>query len=53
VPRLGDAHHGEHLGEPPHQSIGVGVNDDEEGLWQDFWELLERLTPTSASTILS
>ena len=22
------------------------VNDDEEGLWQDFWELLERLTPS-------
>lgn len=28
-----------------HITSGIWVNDDEEGLWQDFWELLERLTP--------
>jgi len=28
-----------------HITAGIWVNDDEEGLWQDFWELLERLTP--------
>ncbi|HAM41412.1 MAG TPA: secondary thiamine-phosphate synthase enzyme [Candidatus Omnitrophica bacterium] len=28
-----------------HITAGIWVNDDEEGLWQDFWELLERLAP--------
>jgi len=28
-----------------HITAGVWVNDDEEGLWQDFWECLERLAP--------
>lgn len=29
-----------------HISASIWVNDDEEGLWQDFWELLERLVPS-------
>ena len=29
-----------------HITASIWVNDDEEGLWQDFWELLERLTPS-------
>ena len=29
-----------------HITAGIWVNDDEEGLWEDFWELLERLTPS-------
>ena len=28
-----------------HITASIWVNDDEEGLWQDFWELLERLAP--------
>ena len=28
-----------------HITAGIWVNDDEEGLWEDFWELLERLAP--------
>ena len=28
-----------------HITAGIWVNDDEEGLWQDLWDLLERLTP--------
>ena len=28
-----------------HITAGIWVNDDEEGLWQDFWECLERLAP--------
>ena len=28
-----------------HITAGIWVNDDEEGLWEDLWELLERLTP--------
>ena len=28
-----------------HITAGIWVNDDEEGLWQDLWELLERLAP--------
>lgn len=28
-----------------HITAGIWVNDDEEGLWQDFWELLERIAP--------
>ncbi len=28
-----------------HITAGIWVNDDEEGLWEDFWELLERLVP--------
>ncbi len=28
-----------------HITAGIWVNDDEEGLWQDFWALLERLAP--------
>ncbi len=28
-----------------HITAGIWVNDDEEGLWQDLWALLERLTP--------
>ena len=30
-----------------HITAGIWVNDDEEGLWEDLWELLERLTPES------
>jgi len=29
-----------------HITAGIWVNDDEEGLWEDFWELLERLVPS-------
>ena len=29
-----------------HITAGIWVNDDEEGLWDDFWELLERLAPS-------
>jgi secondary thiamine-phosphate synthase enzyme len=29
-----------------HITAGIWVNDDEEGLWGDFWELLERLAPS-------
>lgn len=29
-----------------HITASIWVNDDEEGLWQDFWQLLERLTPS-------
>ena len=28
-----------------HITAGIWVNDDEEGLWKDFWALLERLAP--------
>ncbi|HEX9780031.1 MAG TPA: secondary thiamine-phosphate synthase enzyme YjbQ [bacterium] len=28
-----------------HITAGIWVNDDEEGLWEDFWQLLERLAP--------
>ncbi len=28
-----------------HITASIWVNDDEEGLWEDFWELLERLAP--------
>ena len=28
-----------------HITASIWVNDDEEGLWQDFWELLEWLVP--------
>ncbi len=28
-----------------HITAGIWVNDDEEGLWEDLWELLERLVP--------
>ena len=28
-----------------HITAGIWVNDDEEGLWKDLWELLERLAP--------
>ena len=28
-----------------HITAGIWVNDDEEGLWGDLWELLERLAP--------
>ena len=28
-----------------HITAGIWVNDDEEGLWQDLWEMLERLAP--------
>jgi secondary thiamine-phosphate synthase enzyme len=28
-----------------HITAGIWVNDDEEGLWQDLWECLERLAP--------
>ena len=28
-----------------HITAGIWVNDDEEGLWQDLWELLDRLVP--------
>ena len=28
-----------------HISASIWVNDDEEGLWQDFWELLQKLVP--------
>jgi len=29
-----------------HITAGIWVNDDEEGLWEDLWELLERLAPS-------
>ena len=29
-----------------HITASIWVNDDEEGLWEDFWELLERLAPS-------
>ncbi|MBI4341776.1 MAG: YjbQ family protein [Candidatus Omnitrophica bacterium] len=29
-----------------HITASIWVNDDEEGLWEDFWALLERLTPS-------
>ncbi len=28
-----------------HITAAIWVNDNEPGLWQDFWELLERLAP--------
>ena len=28
-----------------HITAGIWVNDDEEGLWQDMWEWIERLAP--------
>jgi secondary thiamine-phosphate synthase enzyme len=28
-----------------HITAAIWVNDDEEGLWQDFWAMLERLAP--------
>jgi len=28
-----------------HITASIWVNDDEDGLWQDLWELLERLAP--------
>ena len=28
-----------------HITASIWVNDDEEGLWQDFWELLDQLVP--------
>ncbi|MBI2871469.1 MAG: YjbQ family protein [Candidatus Omnitrophica bacterium] len=28
-----------------HITAGIWVNDNEEGLWEDLWELLERLAP--------
>jgi secondary thiamine-phosphate synthase enzyme len=29
-----------------HITASIWVNDDEEGLWEDFWALLERLAPS-------
>ena len=29
-----------------HITASIWVNDDEEGLWEDFWELVERLAPS-------
>ena len=29
-----------------HITASIWVNDDEEGLWEDFWELLEQLVPS-------
>lgn len=29
-----------------HITASIWVNDDEEGLWEDFWQLLERLAPS-------
>ncbi|MBI4341524.1 MAG: YjbQ family protein [Candidatus Omnitrophica bacterium] len=29
-----------------HITASIWVNDDEEGLWEDFWRLLERLAPS-------
>ena len=29
-----------------HITASIWVNDDEEGLWDDFWKMLDRLTPT-------
>ena len=31
-----------------HITAGIWVNDDEEGLWQDMWEWIERLAPARA-----
>ena len=32
-----------------HITASIWVNDDEEGLWQDFWELVERLAPSGVA----
>ena len=29
-----------------HITASIWVNDDEEGLWEDFWQLMERLVPS-------
>jgi len=29
-----------------HITASIWVNDDEEGLWEDFWDVLERLVPS-------
>ena len=29
-----------------HITAGIWVNDDEQGLWQDFWEWVETLAPS-------
>ena len=29
-----------------HITASIWVNDDEEGLWEDFWETIERLAPS-------
>ncbi len=29
-----------------HITASIWVNDDEEGLWEDFWKLVERLVPS-------
>ena len=29
-----------------HITASIWINDDEEGLWEDFWQLLERLAPS-------
>ncbi|MBI3009560.1 MAG: YjbQ family protein [Candidatus Omnitrophica bacterium] len=29
-----------------HITSGIWVNDDEEGLWKDLWQMLERLAPS-------
>ena len=29
-----------------HITASIWVNDDEEGLWKDFWQMLERLAPS-------
>ena len=31
-----------------HITAGIWVNDNESGLWEDFWEWVERLAPTRA-----
>jgi secondary thiamine-phosphate synthase enzyme len=31
-----------------HITAGIWVNDNEPGLWEDFWEWVERLAPTRA-----
>ena len=28
-----------------HITASIWVNDDEEGLWQDFWQMLDKLAP--------
>ena len=33
-----------------HITAGIWVNDNEPGLWQDFWEWVERLAPTRPTT---
>jgi secondary thiamine-phosphate synthase enzyme len=41
-------HEGMCLVSAMHITAGIWVNDNESGLWEDFWEWVERLAPTRA-----